>query len=279
MKKPLVVVRGAGDLATGVIQALKLAGHPLVALETARPTAIRRRVSLCSLLYEENPESGFQVENLLALPAASPRDAFKLSDALRDGCFSVPLLIDPQMAFLRELQPAVLVDAIIAKRNLGLHKGLAPLVVALGPGFEAGQDAHVVIETMRGHHLGRHILKGSALPNTGVPGLVGGESLLRVVHAPGEGLLQVFKDIGQIVQEGETIAKVGEVPVRAAISGLVRGMLPPGFPVKQGMKMADIDPRLSEHDNCFTISDKARALGNSVAVAILAYHPACGRTS
>lgn len=278
MKKPLVVVRGAGDLATGVIQALKLAGHPLVALETAQPTAIRRRVSLCSLLYEEKPEAGFQVENLLALPAASPRDALALSDQQQEGCFVVPLLIDPKLAYLRELQPAVLVDAIIAKRNLGLNKALAPLVIALGPGFEAGQDAHLVIETMRGHHLGRHILAGSALPNTGVPGLVGGESLLRVVHAPADGPLQVIRDIGQAVQEGEIIARVGQVPVMASISGLVRGMLPSGFVVKQGMKMADIDPRLSEYDNCFTISDKARALGNSVAVAIMAYHPEKGRT-
>ena len=268
---PLVIIRGAGDLATGAIQALKLAGFPLIALEVQQPTAIRRKVALSSLLYEPEPLKGFAVENLLAMPAASLAEAIALSAGSQEGRYLVPILVDPDMRCLPAAKPGILVDAIIAKHNLGLHQGLAPLVIALGPGFVAGIDAHVVIETMRGHHLGRHILKGEALPNTGVPGIIEGEGARRVIHAPASGPLQVIRDIGDCVDAGETIARIGHTAVPATISGLVRGMLPPGFQVKEGMKMADIDPRRSAYDNCFTISDKARALGNSVAVAAMAY--------
>lgn len=271
MSKPLVVVRGAGDLATGVIQALKLSGYPLLALEAPQPTAIRRRVALCSVLFERDTATGFAVENLLARQVRDAGEALPLLDRQENGRFVVPVLTDPGMECLPLLQPGILVDAILAKRNLGLRMDLAPLVIALGPGFVAGQDAHVVIETMRGHDLGRHILSGSAMPNTGVPGLIAGESVLRVVRAPASGTLQVLKDIGQEVQQGEAIALIHGQSVLAGIAGLVRGMLPNGFAVREGMKMADIDPRLSERDNCFTISDKARALGNSVAVAAMAY--------
>ena len=151
---------------------------------------------------------------------------------------------------------------------------MAPLVIALGPGFTAGKDAHVVIETMRGHHLARLIYQGTALPNTGVPGLVGGESFLRVIHAPAAGALRVLRDIGSSVTRGESIAHIihtdGSVTdVTASINGIIRGMLPDGFIVRNGLKMADIDPRLTELNNCFTISDKARALGGAVVTAIL----------
>ena len=267
LRLPLAVVRGAGDLATGVVQALKLSGFPLVALETAQPTAIRRQVALSSVMYEQDMGKGFAVENLLAMQTPTALAALQLADSRQEGRYTVPVLVDPMMDSLAALQPGILVDAIIAKKNLGLHTGLSPLVIALGPGFTAGQDAHVVIETLRGHQLGRHIHKGQAQPNTGLPGLVAGQSQLRVIHAPTSGKLRILRDIGQAVEAGETIALVGDTAVVASISGLVRGMLPPGFPVRQGMKMADLDPRLSEKDNCATISDKARALGSSVAVA------------
>jgi selenium-dependent molybdenum hydroxylase system protein, yqeB family len=151
---------------------------------------------------------------------------------------------------------------------------MAPLVIALGPGFTAGKDAHIVIETMRGHNLARLIYRGTALPNTGVPGLVGGESVLRVIHAPAAGTLRVIHDIGDSVTRGEVIARIIQadgsiIDVAASLNGIIRGMLPDGFVVRNGLKMADIDPRLTELNNCFTISDKARALGGAVLTALL----------
>ncbi|WP_245541337.1 selenium-dependent molybdenum cofactor biosynthesis protein YqeB [Treponema medium] len=186
----------------------------------------------------------------------------------------IPIAVDPTGELIGELQPAAVVDAIIAKKNCGTHLDMAPLVIALGPGFTAGKDAHIVIETMRGHNLARLIYQGAALPNTGVPGLVGGESALRVIHAPAAGTLRVMRDIGESVTRGETIARIihtdGSVTdVAASLNGIIRGMLPDGFVVHSGLKMADIDPRLTELNNCFTISDKARSLGGAVLTALL----------
>ena len=172
------------------------------------------------------------------------------------------------------MHPAAVIDAIIAKKNCGTRLDMAPLVIALGPGFTAGKDAHIVIETMRGHNLARLIYRGTALPNTGVPGLVGGESALRVIHAPAAGTLRVIHDIGDSVTRGEVIARIIQadgsiIDVAASLNGIIRGMLPDGFVVRNGLKMADIDPRLTELNNCFTISDKARALGGAVLTALL----------
>ena len=150
-----------------------------------------------------------------------------------------------------------------------MKQELAPITVALGPGFFAGKDVDIVIETMRGHDLGRLIFQGEALPNTGVPGLVGGESELRVVHSPCEGILTIVKDIGDLVNQGDVIAKIGTEEVKATITGLIRGMITNRLYIKKGLKIADIDPRKAEYKNCFTISDKARTLGGSALEAVL----------
>lgn len=288
---PLIIVRGAGDLASGVLAAIHISGFRVLALETANPSAIRRTVA-----FSEAVRLGHCIiEGIEARLIAKEQAARILSAkdeviatgintlATETGATAgskanrlsfIPIAVDPAGELISELQPAAVVDAIIAKKNCGTHLDMASLVIALGPGFIAGKDAHIVIETMRGHNLARLIYKGEALPNTGVPGLVGGESSLRVIHAPAAGTLRVMRDIGESVTRGEIIARIipadGSVTdVAASLNGIIRGMLPDGFTVRSGLKMADIDPRLTELNNCFTISDKARSLGGAVLTALL----------
>ena len=280
MKKsaPLIIVRGAGDLASGVLAAIHISGFRVLALEAENPSAIRRTVA-----FGEAVRLGHcSIEGIEARLITKEQAAeFIVSDNCEPSADSkanrlsfIPIAVDPTGELISELLPAAVVDAIIAKKNCGTRLDMAPLVIALGPGFTAGKDAHIVIETMRGHNLARLIYQGAALPNTGVPGLVGGESALRVIHAPAAGTLRVMRDIGESVTRGETIACIihtdGSVTdVVASLNGIIRGMLPDGFTVRSGLKMADIDPRLTELDNCFTISDKARALGGAVLTALL----------
>lgn len=257
--EPLILVRGGGDLATGVIHRLHSAGFPVLVLEIPQPAAIRRQVSVSEAVYQGTAT----VEGMTArlIP-----DLSHLSQTLEAG--EVPILIDPEGACIPRLKPAVVVDAILAKRNLGTRRDMAPLTIALGPGFTAGEDVDFVIETMRGHNLGRILTEGPAQPNTGVPGLVGGVSGERVIHAEHTGILRGHQVIGDLVEQGEPIAVIsneaGEFPVPASISGLLRGLIRDGFPVTKGLKIADIDPRTGEQENCFTISDKARCIAGSV---------------
>ena len=268
---PLIIVRGAGDLASGVLAAIHISGFRVLALETENPSAIRRTVA-----FSEAVRLGHcTIEGIEARLIAKKQAAAVVSaDAKANRSNFIPIAVDPAGELIDVLSPAAVVDAIIAKKNCGTRLGMAPVVIALGPGFTAGKDAHVVIETMRGHNLARLIYQGEALPNTGVPGLVGGESALRVIHAPAAGTLYVLRDIGSSVTRGEIIARIihqdGNVSdVSASINGIIRGMLPDGFTVCRGLKMADIDPRLTELNNCFTVSDKARALGGAVVTALL----------
>ena len=260
----LVIIRGGGDIATGVIYALHHAGFRVLITETDKPSAIRRNVAMCEAVYDGTKT----VEDVTAVLCKTFAEAEQI---FADG--NVPLMIDPSMDILKEKQPDILVDAILAKKNLGTTKDMAPLTLALGPGFEAGVDVDVVIETMRGHKLGRIITQGKALPNTGVPGIIGGESAKRVIHAPAEGVMRNHKELADTVEAGEWIAEIetadGEkVPVPATLNGLLRGLIRDGFYVTKGFKIADIDPRLSERENCFTISDKSRFIGTSVLTAI-----------
>ena len=171
------------------------------------------------------------------------------------------------------MQPMAVVDGILAKKNMGTNRNMAPITVALGPGFTAGVDVDAVIETKRGHNLGRVLLDGAAAPNTGIPGIIGGYGKERVIHCPAKGILRNVKSITDTVQKGEVIAVVeteeGIVPVEATLDGILRGLIRDGYPVKQGFKMADIDPRIDEYNNCFTISDKARCIAGGVLEAIL----------
>lgn len=258
-KHLLVLIKGAGDLGTGVAYRLHRAGMRVVVTELAQPTVIRRAVSLAEAVYEGE----VVVEGLRARLAP---DAAKAGLALAAGV--VPVLVDPQADIIKELRPQAVVDARIAKRNLGTRLDEARIVVGLGPGFVAGRDVHAVIETARGHYLGRVLLTGEAAPNTGVPGSVGGESARRVLRAPADGVFWAFKCIGDPVAKGEAVAQVDDRPVEALLSGVLRGILRDGLAVHRGMKVGDVDPR-GVRDYCFTISDKALAVGGGVLEAIL----------
>jgi len=255
----LIIVRGGGDMATAAVHRLWRAGFRVLVLEAECPAAIRRQVAVSEAVYEGTA----CVEGMAAVHIASLEDMQAVFDA-----GSVPLMVDPRGEAIAALQPDVVVDAIIAKENLGTRMDMAPLTVALGPGFVAGRDVHAVIETMRGHNLGRIIVKGAAAPNTGVPGKIAGYAAERVIHAPQAGVLRNKRSIGDYVQQGEIIAEIetetGIVAVRASITGLIRGLIRDGYPVTKGFKIADIDPRREEYANCFTISDKARCIAGSV---------------
>lgn len=257
--RDIVVVRGAGDIATGVISLLHRCGFQVVALEISQPSAIRRSVSLSEAVYD----GVATVENVTArLCGISDYEAVLERR-------QVPLLIDPDMSYLSALRPVAVVDATLAKRNLGLTLNAAPVTIGLGPGFKAGLDCRAVIETNRGHRLGRIIYEGEAERNTGIPAPVRGYGSERVIHAPVDGRLRVIRDIGALVQRGEVLAELDGTPVLAAISGVLRGMLRNGYAVRKGMKMADIDPRVEEVENCSTISDKARCIAGGVLGALL----------
>ena len=256
----LTIIRGAGDLATGVIYKLYRSGFKILVLEIEAPSAIRRTVSFCECVY-----SGEQiVENVKAKKVKTYEEIQKCWENRE-----IPIVIDSDGEWIEKLKPNVLVDSIIAKRNLGINKNMAPLTIALGPGFVAGKDVDLVIETMRGHNLGRILESGSAQENTGVPGDIGGVTKDRVIYATDSGLFKEIKKIGSVVQKGEIIGEIGDVPVYATIDGLLRGIIRDGYKVQKGLKIADIDPRLNQYNNCFTISDKARALGGAVLEGIL----------
>ena len=301
-KKPLVIVRGAGDISTGTIHRLFRAGFELLVLEAERPSAIRRKVAFSEAVYDGRAT----VEGALAVRIGSAEEAARCR---ADG--HIPLIVDPEGDSIALLKPDVVVDAILAKRNLGTRMDMAPLTIGLGPGFEAGRDVHFVIETMRGHDLGRIISKGSAAPNTGIPGTVGGYGRERVIRAPGAGIFRDGKDIGSFVRAGEVIGRIevpgsatgavgttgaevpgsgmgavgttgAEVPgsgmetveVRTVLTGVLRGIIRDGYPVTEGFKLADVDPRREEQKNSFTISDKARCIAGSVLELVCAYR--CG---
>lgn len=298
----LIICRGAGDLATGIIHRLHRAGHRVIALETDYPAAIRRQVSFCEAVYdgsaavegvtarlvpaltdaEIDTETYSGINDTPAAPIASEKwDSSAIEAVLEAG--EVPLLIDPKGESIELLKPDVVVDAIIAKKNLGTTINMAPLVIGVGPGFTAGQDVHLVIESMRGHNLARIITDGMAQPNTGVPGNIAGFTGERVIHAPAAGYIHDVRKIGDIVQKGDEIARIYPdresydnalseyVPVNATITGIIRGLIREGYYFREGFKIADIDPRESELTNCFTISDKARSIAGSVLEAVSAF--------
>ena len=268
----MIIVRGAGDISTGTIHRLFRAGFPLLVLETDHPSAIRRKVAFSEAVYDGRAT----VEDVTAVRID---DAGQAEEILAQG--KIPLLVDPAGESIRKLQPEALVDAILAKKNLGTSMDMAQLTIALGPGFEAGKDVHYVIETMRGHDLGRIISKGFAMPNTGVPGVIGGYGAERVIHSPAGGVFRGIHEIADEVQAGEVIGTVrtedGEIPVCTEIAGILRGIIRDGYPVSRGFKLADVDPRLEEKKNCFTISDKARCIAGSVLELVCAAAHRCAQ--
>ena len=262
--KDLIIVRGGGDLATGSIYKLKKSGFPVLILEAANPSAIRRNVAFCEAVYQGKQT----VEDMTCYLAESLEHAQQL---LLEG--KLVVLVDPAGESFPKLKPLAVVDAILAKKNLGTNRNLAPITVALGPGFVAGEDVDAVIETKRGHNLGRVLREGAAAPNTGIPGVIGGFGKERVVHCPAKGILRNVKKITDTVSKGDVIAVIetenGIVPVEATLDGILRGLIRDGYPVNPGFKIADIDPRTEEYNNCFTISDKARCIAGGVLEAIL----------
>ena len=264
----LVLLRGGGDLATGVAYRLRKAGFPIAILELPEPLVVRRRVSLATAVREGE----VTVEDLRAVRVDSPNEALTLID--RGG---IPVLVASELradllnsSLVARHSSLVLVDARMAKRNLDTRIDQAPLVIALGPGFTAGVDCHAVIETNRGHRLGRVIWQGAAEPNTGTPGLVAGKGAERVLRAPAAGLAWWRLDIGDRVRGGEVMGDVAGEPVVAPFDGVVRGLIAPGTAVPAGLKIGDVDPR-DDVAACFTISDKALAIGGGVLEAILLY--------
>jgi len=266
-----ILVRGGGDIATGTIYHLYRCGFRVLILECARPSAIRRRVAFCEAVYDGMTEvEGVVCRKIETLAAC-------------EGVWQageIPLLVDEEADSTGTFEPKALVDGLLAKRNLGTRMDMAPLTIGLGPGFTAGVDVHAVIETMRGHDLGRIISQGQALPNTGVPGLIEGRGQERVIHASAGGIIRNRAEISDLVEKGQVIAYIDDMPVKASLTGVLRGIIRDGFHVKKGLKIADIDPRGSERKNCFTISDKARCIAGSVGEVILHdLYGSCGHQS
>jgi xanthine dehydrogenase accessory factor len=260
LARPLALIKGAGDLASGVALRLRNAGFAVVMTEVAQPTAVRRSVAFAQAVYDGHAE----VEGVRGVLAGDQEVARAVLEA-----GSIPIIVDPEATACAVMSPLLLVDAIMAKCNLGTRISDAPAVVALGPSFVAGRDAHAVIETKRGHYLGRVITEGQALPNSGVPGEVGGFAEERVIRAPCAGLFTGCLDIGAPVKQGGVIGYVGGIPVSSRLAGVLRGLLNSGVSVTPGFKLGDVDPRASRED-CFLVSDKALAIGGGVLEAACA---------
>lgn len=255
----LVLIRGAGDIATGIALRLYRGGLRVVMTDLPQPTAIRRTVCFSQAIVLGETT----VEGVRAVRADTASQAL---ERLAEGV--VPVLPDPALTCLTSLRPDALVDAILAKKNLGTHITDAPVVVGVGPGFTAGMDCHAVVETMRGHTLGRVIYDGAALPNTNIPGLIGGYAGERVLRAPADGVFHQILNIGDEVKAGDIAGEVDGQPMRCTIGGVLRGLLADGTPVYKGMKSGDVDPRCRP-EYCTTASDKALAVGGGVLEAIL----------
>ena len=338
VEKLKILVRGAGDIATGIIWSLAYAGFNVCCTEVEKPTTIRTEVAFSTAIYEGRKVLD-GVECILCgkegLHSSLVRDvahvvrddgAYAVRDDKGSQCFAptggksenanvtpmvykcweenkVALIIDSEVKILDEIKFDVVVDAILAKKNLGTKIDMAKLVIGVGPGFTANADCHIAIETMRGHNLARIIEDGSPMENTGVPGLIEGHSDDRVIHSPATGVIHNLHKIGDVVSKGEVLAEIvgsqsstardvahivrddedsqcivhmdecapvrDSVKVLASIDGILRGIIRDGYYVTKGLKIADIDPRLSEKENCFTISDKARSIGGSVVVAVI----------
>jgi xanthine dehydrogenase accessory factor len=259
----IILIRGAGEMASGVAHRLHQSHFKICMTEVSHPLAVRREVSFCEAVYDGNKD----VEGVWAKLISKPEEIEMIWESR-----SIPILIDPEAERTRIfLKPDVLIDAILAKKNLGTCIKDAPLVIGLGPGFAAGKDVHIVIETNRGHHLGKMILKGEAEPDTGIPGEVGGYTAERLLRTMKKGIFDPQRTIGEKVTKGSVVAMVNDYPVIAQVSGVIRGLLREGIEVKKGMKVGDIDPR-GKREHCFTISEKARAIGGGVLEAILYFY-------
>lgn len=255
-----ILVRGGGDIASGVIWTLYNAGFKVIVIDTKMPSTIRRTVSFSEAIFAKKC-------NIEGVDAIYLDDVNSINEDLLST--SVPILIDENCDLLEFINPDILIDAILAKKNIGTNINMAQLVIGLGPGFICNIDCHIAIETMRGHNLGRIYKSGSPIANTGIPGYIANHGIDRVIYAETNGKIKHIKHISDSVKKDEIIAYIDNSPVKATIDGVLRGLIVEGYDVYKGLKIADIDPRLNEKDNCYTISDKARAIGGAVLLAIM----------
>jgi xanthine dehydrogenase accessory factor len=257
----IVLIKGGGEMASGIAHRLSRCHFKVCMTEISQPQAVRREVSFCEAVYD----GGKTVEGLTAKLVDSHEQIPNVWDTGK-----IPIIVDPKAKVRDFLKPTVLVDAILAKKNVGTKITDALLVIGIGPGFHAGRDVHLVVETNRGHNLGRVISEGAAEENTGIPGVIAGFSAERVFRAPAEGTLETVRQIGDPVQAGDVVASVEGLQIQAEIKGVIRGLLRDGTRVWKGMKTGDIDPR-GIKGHCYTISDKSRAVGGGVLEGILSY--------
>lgn len=260
MKGEVVIIKSGGDIASGIIQKLHRTGFRVLVLEIEKPTSIRRTVCFSEAIYNGRMElegvTSVLVKSIVEIYHAWANDY-------------VPVIVDPNGNYIEKFKPIAVVDAIIAKRNNGMHKELAPITVGIGPGFEAGKDVRVVIESNRGHNLGRLIYEGCTEPNTGKPGNIAGYTIERVLYSPDDGEISLEYNIGETVKAGTIIGYVNGKSIPSKIDGFIRGLIRDGAYVTKGFKIGDVDPRVDQLKNCYTISDKARAIGGAVLEAIL----------
>lgn len=260
MNGEVVVVKSGGDIASGVIQKLHRTGFRVLVLEVENPTSIRRSVCFSEAVYSGKMEiegiTSVLVKNIVEIYHAWSNDY-------------VPVLVDPKGTYIEKFKPVAVVDAIIAKKNTGMNINLAPITIAIGPGFEAGKDVSVVIESDRGHNLGKLIFKGCTEPNTGKPGNIAGFTTERVLYSPEDGIIEWEHEIGDIVKSGDIIGCINGQSIVSKLDGIVRGLIREDTYVNKGMKIGDVDPRVEQLKNCYTISDKARAIGGAVLEAIM----------
>lgn len=259
MFNDIVVIRGGGDVATGIAHRLHRSGFKILILEIENPTMVRRTVSFGSSIFSGEAV----VEGVKSIRVYNTKDICQIWN---EG--HIPVAADRECSVLKEIRVDILVDAILAKKNLGTYKNMAPLTIGIGPGFNGGEDVDVVIETSRGHDLGRLIFKGYAKANTGMPGEISGFTEERILRSPCDGTIKNLIDIGAVVKKGQIVAYVGNEPVKARIDGVLRGLIRDNIKVKKGLKIGDVDPR-GKREYCFTISDKARAIAGGVLEAIL----------
>jgi xanthine dehydrogenase accessory factor len=255
-----ILMKGGGEQASGVVHRLFCSNFNVFLTEIAHPKAVRREVSFCEAVYEGEKE----VEGVQGILVKKKEEIFTLWEERK-----IPVLVDPEAKIREYIRPDVVVDGIMAKRSLGITKvSDAPLVIGLGPGFIAGKDVHIVVETNRGHNLGRLIFKGEAEKYTGIPGVIGGYSIERVFRAPRSGTFKTDKKIGDFIDTDDIVGWVEDEPVKSEIKGVIRGMIRDGIEVGEGLKLGDVDPR-GVKKSCYTVSDKAMAIAGGVLEGIL----------
>lgn len=260
MKGDIIVVKSGGDVASGSIQKLHRSGFRVLVLEIENPTSIRRTVCFSEAIF--NGE--MSIEELKSIHVKNEKEIYNAWENDK-----IPVIIDPRGAYIDKLKPIAVVDAIIAKKNTGMNRDLAPITIAIGPGFEAGKDVDIVIESNRGHNLGRLIFNGYADENTGNPGNIEGFTIERVLYSPCEGIFKSNHKIGDVVKTGDVVATVNGEKIYSKLGGLIRGLIRNDTLVTEGFKVGDVDPRVNQMNNCYTISDKARAIGGAVLEAVM----------